>query len=57
MNLSILLLAVIHLIVKLILLMMTIEYFKANNGLLSMAFVYVLIGWELQAHIHVIKIF
>lgn len=57
MNPSILLLAVIHLVVKLILLMMTIEYFKANNGLLSMAFVYVLIGWELQAHIHVIKIF
>lgn len=45
MNVSIVVLAIVHLGVKVILLLLTIEYFRANNTLLSMSFVYVLIGW------------
>lgn len=45
MNVSIVVLAIVHLVIKIILLLLTIEYFRANNTLLSMTFVFVLIGW------------
>jgi hypothetical protein len=46
-----------HLTVKLLLLGAMVRTFREVNNKLSFALVYVIIGWELQAHLTVIKIF
>ena len=46
-----------HLAAKVGLLLLMVTNFREANGKLSMAYVYVIIGWELQAHLTVIKMF
>lgn len=46
-----------HLIIKAALFSAMIISYRRTNTNLSMAFLYVIIGWELQAHISVIKMF
>ncbi len=49
--------SVAHLALKCALLFQMITAFRRDNTRLSFAFVYVIIGFELQAHIFVMKVF
>jgi hypothetical protein len=51
------LIAVAHLLVKLALFGLMIDSFRRDSNKLSFSFVYVLIGWELQSHLLVIRLF
>lgn len=46
-----------HLIIKIGLLGLMIHSFRQANNKLSLSFAYVIIGWELQAHLIVIRVF
>lgn len=49
--------AMLHFAAKLILLGLMVQSFRQANNKLSLSFVYVVIGWELQAHLLVVRLF